>query len=378
MKKVLILEDSRKVGFGGGQKGSLEVISSLVDHFEVTATDSLPDSIFATRSRELLGKPVYRLRSFGSDVGGNKGSFRIGFLELVMYPFLTAWNVIGLFGLIRREGMNSRNAILYAPLKKTLVPAWVLSLVTRIPFVYHARTVDDPTSVYFKILKFILKRARSILCVSQAVASNLEMPQCQVLYNAVQTQEGATAKRVPALLPSSDKPKFVVAAFASLLHWKGLEYLIRAARLVRNPEDVEVRIYGKGPLENELRELCSSNCKMLGFAENVNEILASEVHVVCTPSIFEEAFGRVPMEGNSFGIPAIVTNIGAQAEITIDAVTGYHVPPKDAQAIAEAIDHMLANPDHYHLLSQQAIEHSKSFDLAAHRLRVRSIFESIN
>ena len=83
------------------------------------------------------------------------------------------------------------------------------------------------------------------------------------------------------------------------------------------------------------------------------------------------------MEGNSFGIPAIVTNIGAQAEITIDGKTGYHVPPQDAQAIAAAIDQMLDNPEQYRTLSRQALEHSKSFDLKAHRARLLEIFQAI-
>ncbi len=377
MKKILVLEDSRKVGFGGGQKGSLEVLEALCEHFDIIATDSVPDSIFATRSEAILGRPVHRLQSYGSVVSGEKFSFSIGFSELALFPFFTVWNLIGLLRLLRRNGMNSENAILYTPLKKTLVLAWLLSVITRIPFLYHARTLDDRESRYFKILTFMLRRATTILCVSDAVANNLNMSQCQVLYNAVPVQEHASPKQLPSASNPSAEFVFVVAAFASLMPLKGLRYLAEASGLVQNPKRVEVRIYGDGPLERQLNALSPPNCRLPGFANDVNELLMSEIHAICTPSISEEAFGRVPMEGNSFGLPAIVTNIGAQAEITIDGQTGYHVPPKDAQAIADAIDHMLDNPEHYHTLSKQALEHSKSFDLTTHRARLLEILSKI-
>jgi len=377
MKKMLVLEDSRKVGYGGGQKGSLEVLEALVNHFEIIAADSVPDSIFSNQSTKILGRPIHRLRSYGSIVSGEKFTFSIGMLELLSFPFLTLWNLAGLLRLLRRNAMDSDNAILYAPLKKTLVLAWILSSITGIPFLYHARTIDDRDSRFFKILAVILRRAHTILCVSDAVAKNLDMPECQVLYNAVAIPENVPEKQLPDAFDSSGKFVFVVAAFASLLPLKGLQYLVEAAGLVRNPAKVEVRIYGNGPAEKQLKQLCPPNCHLPGFAERVNELLASEIHAVCMPSICEEAFGRVPMEGNSFGIPAIVTNIGAQAEITIDGRTGYHVPPKNSQAIADAIDHMIDNPNHYHALSKQAIEHSRNFDLKAHHARLLEIFLSI-
>lgn len=376
MKKVLVLEDSRKVGFGGGQKGSLEVLEALTKDFEVIATDSVEDSIFATRSEKILGRPVHPIRSFGSVVGGDKGSFGIGISELALFPFLSLWNLGSLKRLLRREQMNRDNTILYAPLKKTLVLAWVLSAMTGIPYVYHARTVDNRDSRFFKILMAFLKRSSTILCVSKTVANNLNLPQCQLLYNAVPIQTHVAPKQVPNSDETSER-KFVVAAFASLFPLKGLQYLVHAARQSRHANRLDVRIYGAGPMEHELSEICPQNCQLHGFADNVNELMATDIHAVCTPSIVEEAFGRVPMEGNSFGIPAIVTDIGAQAEITVNGETGYHVPVRDSQAIADAIDHMIDNPDHYRQLSTNALQYSNGFDLTSHRARVLEIFQTL-
>ncbi len=377
MKKVLVLEDSRKVGFGGGQKGSLELLEALHEHFELIATDSKVDSIFAARSESILGRPIHRLRSYAIS-GGDKASFNVGWRESLLFPFFTLWNLASLLLLLRRHRMSSGNAILYAPSKKTLVLAWSLSRITGIPYVYHARSFDDRESRFFTLLVIMLKRARAILCVSRTIAKNLDMPQCELVYNAIPVQDNVSPKSIPS---SNSDPvgceKFVVAAFASLLAWKGLQYLVQAAGLVQQPELVEVRIYGEGPLRDELEKQCPNNCLLMGFAENVNELLGAEVHAVCAPSIAEEAFGRVPMEANSFGIPAIVTNIGAQAEITLDAVTGYHVPIRDARAIADAIDDMLCRPHHYRALCEQALRHSRSFDLRAQRTRLLEIFQSI-
>jgi len=370
-KTVLLLEDSRKVGFGGGQKGSLEVLTALLPFFDVLVTDSIPNSLFARKAEAICGQPITKLASFGSQGGGDKASFSIGILELLLYPFLTALNIFKLLRMCKKNEWNRSNAILYAPLKKTLVPAWILSLLCGIPFVYHARNFDNRESIFFTPLHWLLRRARYVLCVSKAVQANLALPQGIHLYNPILLQTQAQPRSI------AGKPVITVAAFASLFPWKGLDDLLQSVQHIQDPRRVRIRIYGKGPALAHLQTLVQWDSQILDFTNDVNQLMQNEIDIICMPSVAPEAFGRVPMEGYSFGIPAIATNIGAQAEITLDGETGILVPPHSPRAIADAIDQLLAQPDVYAHMSAQALRHAETFDLKAFEVRVAQIFQGI-
>ncbi|QGM47628.1 glycosyltransferase family 4 protein [Methylocystis heyeri] len=70
--------------------------------------------------------------------------------------------------------------------------------------------------------------------------------------------------------------------------------------------------------------------------------------VVVAPSIEPEAFGRVAVEAQAMGVPVIVSDIGAAAEVvlappeaSLPNATGRRVPANDAEALAEAIEETL-------------------------------------
>jgi glycosyltransferase involved in cell wall biosynthesis len=57
---------------------------------------------------------------------------------------------------------------------------------------------------------------------------------------------------------------------------------------------------------------------------------------VVMPSLVPEAFGRIPVEANRLGVPAIVTNRGALPEIIEDSITGV-VAEASSSNLADAI-----------------------------------------
>lgn len=367
---VLILEDSRKVGFGGGQKGSLEVASALQQDFDVQATDSVATSLFAQKFEALSHKKIIRTHAYGSQGGGNKASFSIGILELLYYPFLTLLNFWILAKQIRLWKKNSKKIILYAPLKKNLIPAWFLAKAFSIPYLYHARNFDHKESIFYPILRFFLRDATYSFCVSKAVLKNLDMPNCRLLYNPIKAQEAAKPRSIEG------KSVITVAAFASLFEWKGLDDLLKSREHLQS-KNVRIQIYGHGPQKAYLESIATGDSQILPFTNQVEDLLRDTIDIICMPSISEEAFGRVPMEGYSFGIPAITTNIGAQAEITVHNQTGFHVDPHAPEQIAQAIDRWVQEPSLYAKMSQNALQHSKAFDLEAFRTHVCQIFKDV-
>jgi glycosyltransferase involved in cell wall biosynthesis len=81
---------------------------------------------------------------------------------------------------------------------------------------------------------------------------------------------------------------------------------------------------------------------LFGYQSNMQDIyLIMDVFV--STSAYGEAFPNVLAEAMACGVPCVATNIGDAAYIIGD--TGKVVPPKNAMAIAEAVEELLSQSD---------------------------------
>lgn len=71
----------------------------------------------------------------------------------------------------------------------------------------------------------------------------------------------------------------------------------------------------------------------------MSDVIAQS-HVVCLPS-YREGLPKVLLEAGASGRPLVATNVPGCREIVKDGVTGILVPPKDAGALAQALEKLL-------------------------------------
>jgi len=128
-------------------------------------------------------------------------------------------------------------------------------------------------------------------------------------------------------------------------YYKGLDYLVRAAKQIKAP----VVIAGDGPERSRLEALAADmNAPALfpgalSHAELVNHLHACSVFVF--PSVARsEAYGVSMLEAHACGKPVVATRLGTGVElVNADGQTGVNVPPRDAQALAEAVNQLLSD-----------------------------------
>jgi glycosyltransferase involved in cell wall biosynthesis len=60
---------------------------------------------------------------------------------------------------------------------------------------------------------------------------------------------------------------------------------------------------------------------------------------------YREGFPRSIVEAMSTGVPVVATDIRGCREAVVHGTTGLIVPPKDGEALAHAVEHLLANPE---------------------------------
>jgi len=357
IKNFIILEDSSKFHFGGGQKISLEVAAILHKKYNLLLFDRRKGTLFQDKIRPYV-KEVFPLMCYGKFKPGKGHSFNIGVAELLLTMPILLYNLMKILPYLRSREISKKNTILYATSKKSLLIAYLVHKIRGIDYVYHAHTINNRHSLLYRLLDIPLRQAKYVICVSEAVKRNIGLPRCRLLYNPVRVS------LLPVRKTLSGKEHIVVASFSSLIELKGIEYFMQSHRYLRNGKKVSYRIYGEGPMKDTLSRHASESVVLKGFAADVNDILAKEIDITVVPSLIEESFGMIIAESFSNGIPVITTNIGAQAELVDDGHVGYQVPLMDARAIAEKIDYLVEHPEVYSALSLNARERARSYDAA--------------
>lgn len=146
---------------------------------------------------------------------------------------------------------------------------------------------------------------------------------------------------------------------ARLVDKKGVEYAIRAiANIVDRSQNIQLQydVVGDGYLREELQNLIeqlniSTNITLLGWKkqQEVVEIL-NQSHALIVPSVTgkrgdQEGTPTVLMEGMAMGLPIVSTYHSGIPEVVEDGVTGFLVPERDVDALAEKLNYLIEHPE---------------------------------
>jgi glycosyltransferase involved in cell wall biosynthesis len=131
---------------------------------------------------------------------------------------------------------------------------------------------------------------------------------------------------------------------------KGLEYLIEAMGELKKDGTV-LELIGSGQNQRQIASLIRSrgleDCIALpGYLEPDHLFKHyNRADVFVLPSL-TESFGQVLLEALSCGLPVVASSVGGIPETIRHGRNGLLVPPRDANAIVEAVRWLAANPGH--------------------------------
>jgi len=223
---------------------------------------------------------------------------------------------------------------------RSRVPAWLgyyaCRNLKRVHFItsFHGFYSPHP-------LSRIMAKGERVIGVSNSVAQyardkfKVAEEKLRVVYN------GVAIKKYPKL----KKGNYRIGILGRITPLKGQIYFIKAFTKVKEkfpqaqgfiigPVSKDKIRYQK-QLENLIEDL---HLKNIGFIspEQKDEIFPT-LDILVSASIVPESFGRTMVEAQLAGILAIATDIGGSREIIENGKTGFLVPPKNPDALAEAI-----------------------------------------
>ena len=138
-----------------------------------------------------------------------------------------------------------------------------------------------------------------------------------------------------------DPSDYLVGIVAQLEDHKGHRYLIEAANILREKtRKLKIVIVGEGSLRLELTKQAQSlNVKdvvyFMGFRSDIPRILASLDLFVLSSHL--EGLGSSIMDAMACRLPVVATRAGGIPELVKNGETGLLVPPRNPEALAEAI-----------------------------------------
>lgn len=152
-------------------------------------------------------------------------------------------------------------------------------------------------------------------------------------------------KRPPSVAP-------IVLLTARLLWDKGVQEFVQAARLLRD-RGLEARFWIAGSpdkgnpacipaevLETWKREKI---VEFLGHRSDMPELLR-QVDIAVLPS-YHEGMPRFLLEAAATGLPLVATDIEGCRMVVHEGVNGFLVPPRNPEALAEALKRLIRDPE---------------------------------
>ena len=249
------------------------------------------------------------------------------------------------------------NATVLSFVKKTIYVVGVASLFTKNRIVLSER--NDPYSTPYSKFRRKLRDwsfIRADACVFQTPDARDYFP------DSVKKKGTVIANPINSALPDryvGEREKKIVAV-GRLHPQKNFPMLIKAFALIHNDfPEYQLVIYGRGPLENELKTLSdslgvSNYVDFPGFSDNIyQDMLKCAVYA---SSSDYEGMSNSMLEALAMGIPSVVTDcpIGGAKMVIRNNINGVLVPVGDEKAMSEGIRKILSDEDFAEKIGKEA------------------------
>lgn len=210
--------------------------------------------------------------------------------------------------------------------------------------------------VYETLDRRVMRGMDAVVCVSSGQAAKVRsagIPEAKmrVIRNAARSGDFSepTAAGRAALMALAPTPgDLLIVTPARLSPEKGIDVLIGAARtILKTHPGARFLVVGEGPERSSLEWRIDADglghaIALPGFRDDLDQLLP-DADLLVLPS-FTEGLPNVVLEASAAGVPVVATAVGGTPEALDDRVTGLLVPPGDSEALAIAIDRLLAHP----------------------------------
>ena len=341
MKQKIIRTSTVATSLNTFCRGTLRDLSRLYDVVAVSTPDHELQEIAQREGIRVIGVPMSRPIAPLRDL-------------------VSLWRLIRVF---RRERPTMVHSITPKAGLLSMIAAWIC----RVPIRLHTFTgLVFPTATGLKKRILILTDRITCACATHIVPEgegvktdlinyNITRKPLQVLgYGNIRGIDLDHYRRSPEVmekaLPLRKPNLFTFVFIGRVVRDKGIDELVEAFSLLHS-EHPQTRLILVGRAEDNLdpvspntRRTIASHpaIEAVGNQSDVRPWLAASDALVF-PS-YREGFPNVVIEAGALDLPSIVTDINGSREIIVHGQNGIIVPPRNAQALLQAMTQFVQNP----------------------------------
>ena len=320
--KILIVNTFYYPNMIGGTENSIKILSeNLIKEGHEVAVCTM-DAKRQNIIEEINGVKIYR------------NTLKVEKCNKVIKKLLDINNLFGISNIIWKIAKEKYNI----PIVHTLRDYWMLypivskkkiSKMLFQPFMKNrTKYVDIVTAPSKYTLNKFIK------------ASYFKNSKQQCVYNAINININETKKIIEdKRKKNDDNIRFMYVGM--LTENKGLRNLMVAFSKIYQSK-ISLHIYGQGVLKDFIEDKIKEDSRIKYYGQLSSEDLKEEWiknDVLIVPSIWEEPFGRVVIEGNQFGLPVIGANRAGILETINNINTGLTYQYDNVEELKKTIEH---------------------------------------
>jgi glycosyltransferase involved in cell wall biosynthesis len=189
-----------------------------------------------------------------------------------------------------------------------------------------------------------------------------------VIYNGIDLSRFATTVDTQKLKREQgiNETDRVIGIPARLHPMKGHHYLIEAIPMVqRHIPHLKVLLIGEGPLRAKITAQIKdagleNTCLLLGHRSDIVEWM-HVFDIGILPSVSLETFGLALVEMMACRKAIVATRFSGIPEVVVDGETGLLIPPKNPQALAEAVITLLKDPQRCQQMGEKGRQRAEQY-----------------
>lgn len=343
--KPAILQVIPALDTGGAERSTLDVAAALVREG------------FAALVASAGGRMEDELAASGGEL------VRIDAASKAPHTILS--NALSLRDLIRKRNVKLIHA-------RSRAPAWsalTAASMAGVPFVTTYHGIYNASNPLKRFYNSVMIRADAVIANSQWTAEHILREYRKAPKRLIVIPRGIDPALFDAASVAPERAErmrkawgvgendFVALLPGRLTRWKGQAVLIDAlSRLKESGTLGNARAIlagdaqGRDAYEQELRTKIESaglaaHVLIVGHVSDMAAAYAAS-DVVVSASTDPEAFGRVAAEASAMAKPVIAADHGGARETVLTNVSGFLVPPGDSNAMAAALEKIIATPPH--------------------------------
>jgi glycosyltransferase involved in cell wall biosynthesis len=205
------------------------------------------------------------------------------------------------------------------------------------------------------------------------VSNNLQQEVCRThgidaaravtIHNGVDAPPPLSRRYARTVLGCEFEGAFVIGAIGRMVPEKGFDTLIDAfTQLLGRGVEAELVLIGDGPYLSDYQKQAGkiglSSIRFVGEVPNAARLLPG-FDLLAQPS-HAEGLGLVPIEAMIAGCPVVASEVGGLPEVVVHGETGLLVPPRDAAALADALQALIQNSDLRERLARTAKQRAEA------------------